>query len=211
MKKTLSILSLSLLFSLAQVFAISCTVDDDDESVNNLLDEVTDDVKSDEEELAAALEYLNAVRKNPSAYSKEIGVDLSAVASIHELKWNDTLAKVAHAKAEDMVARGYFGHVDPDGYGMNIKINEAGYTLPESWCGKSNNNFESLAAGYASGKATVIQLINDGGVDNESAGHRRHLLGIDNFWANCYDIGIGVAHGGKYGTYWCFLVVKHNF
>lgn len=209
MKKTFSILSLSLIFSLAQVFAVSCTIDDNDD--NNRLDELTDDAQSDEAELASALEYLNAVRKNPSAYSKEIGVDLSAVVPLHELKWNDTLAKVAHAKAEDMVARGYFGHVDPDGYGMNIKINEAGYALPESWCGKSNNNFESLAAGYPTGEATVIQLINDGGADNENAGHRRHLLGIDSFWANCYDIGIGVAHGGKYGTYWCFLVAKHDF
>ena len=62
---------------MTQMLAVSCNVDDDDEPVNNLLDEVTGDVESDEEELAAALEYLNAVRKNPSAYSKEIGVDLS--------------------------------------------------------------------------------------------------------------------------------------
>ena len=179
---------------------------------NKTEDNKTGDNKSKDKEIVAAFEYLNAVRQNPSAYSKEIGVDLSGVSEIHELEWNDILAKVAQERAEDMVSRNYFGHIDPDGYGTNIKINNAGYTLDERWYSdKSMNYFESLAAGYAEGKATVIQLINDGGASDSGAGHRRHLLGMDDFWADCYDIGIGKAKGGDYGTYWCFLIAKHQF
>ena len=163
-------------------------------------------------EIENALMYLNAVRKNPSAYSTEIGVDLSGVQPLPELKWNQTLAKVAQAKAQDMVDRNYFGHVDPDGGGMNFKINAAGYKLRSSWLTSySSNNFESLAAGHKSGKESIIQLIYDGGANNSNAGHRRHLLGIDPFWSDCYDIGIGMAKGGQYGYYWCVLIAKHDF
>ena len=111
-----------------------------------------------------------------------------------------------------MVDRHYFGHVDPDGGGMNFKINAAGYSLQASWLTDySSNNFESLAAGHKSGKESIIQLIYDDGADNETAGHRRHLLGIDSFWSNCYDIGIGMAQGGYYGCYWCVIIAKHTY
>lgn len=163
-------------------------------------------------EIENAFMYLNAVRKNPGQYSNEIGVDLSGVSPLHELKWNQTLAKVAQAKAQDMVDRNYFAHVDPDGGGMNFKINAAGYKLRDSWLTSySSNNFESLAAGHKSGKESIIQLIYDGGANNSNAGHRRHLLGIDPFWSDCYDIGIGMAKGGQYGYYWCVLIAKHDF
>ena len=163
-------------------------------------------------EVVNAFNYLNAVRKNPARYSNEIGVDLSGVKPMHELKWNFTLAKVAQAKAEDMVERGYFAHVDPDGGGINYKINAAGYTLASSFLQNySDNNFESLAAGNKAGKDAIIQLINDGGASNDNAGHRRHLLAIEPFWANCYDIGIGMAQGGVYGYYWCVIIAKHDF
>ena len=166
----------------------------------------------DESEIDAALQYLNAVRNNPAAYSEEIGVDLSDVPPQPELKWNTILAKVAKEKARDMVDRNYFAHVDPDGNGINIKIHNAGYTLNSKFYSDSKSNyFESLAAGNSGGKASVIQLINDGGGTHEQAGHRQHLLGIKKFWANCYDIGIGRATGGKYGTVWCFIIAKHDF
>lgn len=163
-------------------------------------------------EIQAAFNYLNAVRKNPARYSNEIGVSLNGVQATHELKWNSTLAKVAQAKAQDMAKRNYFSHVDPDGNGMNIKINAAGYSLRSDWySNRSLNYFESIAVGTTTGKEAIQLLINDSGASNESAGHRRHLLGIDNFWSNCYDIGIGMAKGGSYGYYWCVLITKHDF
>lgn len=164
------------------------------------------------EEVKKAYNLLNDIRKNPKSYSRIVGVDLSGIQSRDALIWNDTLAKVAKAKAEDMVRRNYFNHVDPDGYGINYKINAAGYKLPENWYSPiSKNYFESLAAGKEDGEQSIIQLINDGGENNDNAGHRQHLLGIDNFWGNCTDIGIGTAKGGTFGYYWCVIIAKHNF
>ena len=160
-----------------------------------------------------AVEYLNAVRSNPGAYSKEIGVDLSNVKALHPLRWNEALARAAQAKAQDMADRLYLAHVDPDGYGMNFKINAEGYSLQENWYDdKSKNNFESCASNWATeGKSTIIQLIYDGGATDENAGHRIHLLGMHSFWSDCYDIGIGYAKesGGK--GKWSVLIAKHHF
>ena len=165
-------------------------------------------------ELKATFDYLNAVRANPAAYSEEIGVDLSGVEARPALVWNETLAKVAKEKADDMAARNYFAHVNPEGYGMNYFINKAGYTLEPSWVEKvSNNFFESLSAGVEGGKAFIIQLINDGGASNAQAGHRRHLLGMDDFWKSCVDIGIGRAYNenSTYRYYTCVIIAKHTF
>ena len=165
-------------------------------------------------ELKAAFDYLNAVRANPGAFSEEIGVDLSGIEARPALVWDETLAKVAKEKANDMATRNYFGHVNPEGYGMNYFINKAGYTLEPSWVEKvSNNFFESLSAGVEGGKAFIIQLINDGGASNAQAGHRRHLLGMDDFWKSCVDIGIGRAYNenSTYRYYTCVIIAKHSF
>lgn len=165
-------------------------------------------------EIENAFNYLNAIRKNPARYSQEMGVNLNGIKAMPELRWNHTLAKVAQEKAQDMVDRDYFAHVDPDGCGINIKINAAGYTLRNDWYDDASKNyFESLGVGsnISTGKSIIHLLINDGGADNDDAGHRRHLLGIDDFWSNCYDIGIGMAKGGQYGYYWCVIIAKHNF
>ena len=165
-------------------------------------------------EIENAFNYLNAIRKNPARYSQEMGVNLNGIKAMPELRWNHTLAKVAQEKAQDMVDRDYFAHVDPDGCGINIKINAAGYTLRNDWYDDASKNyFESLGVGsnISTGKSIIHLLINDGGADNDDAGHRRHLLGIDDFWSNCYDIGIGMAKGGQYGYYWCVIIAKNNF
>ncbi|MCQ2974815.1 MAG: CAP domain-containing protein [Bacteroidales bacterium] len=165
------------------------------------------------QEILNAFDYLNKVRNNPQEYSKEVGVELTAK-PIKSLNWNDILYKVAQRKAEDMATRNYFDHVDPEGYGMNYYINEGGYKLRASFLDpKSNNYFESLAAGYSTGKKTIIQLLYDKGANDENAGHRQHLLGLQDFWANCYDIGIGMAYNpnSTYKYYWCILIAKHDF
>ncbi|MBO7069518.1 MAG: hypothetical protein J6W52_12740 [Bacteroidaceae bacterium] len=161
-----------------------------------------------------AYNYLNAVRQNPAAYSDKIGVDLSNVEPRPALRWNEALIKAAQAKAEDMATRGYFAHVDPDGNGMNIKIQAAGYELLKEWYeNPAENNFESLGCGtnIISGESVVNMLIIDKGTP--SLGHRKHLLGIVPFWANCYDIGIGHAENpnSRFVHYWCFLIAKHDF
>jgi uncharacterized protein YkwD len=164
-------------------------------------------------QIKEAITYLNKIRQNPALYSKELGINLAGIASRPTLIWNDTLATVAQKKAEDMVKRSYFGHTDPDGRGINILILQAGFTIPEEWTTpKSNNYFESLSAGNVNPKEGIIYLIKDGGVLNhKEAGHRNHLLGIEKFYANLTDIGIGWATGGKYGTYMCVIIAKHQW
>jgi len=160
-----------------------------------------------------AFDYLNAVRNNPAAYSDEMGVDLSAVEKRDDLIWNDALAKAAYAKAKDMAERGYFAHVNPDGYGMNYKINEAGFELADYlMSSKASNNFESIAAGTNrnSGKIMIQALIIDEGIP--SLGHRKHLLGMTDFWAESKYCGIGFYKkvGSKYTYYMCVLIAKHG-
>ncbi len=175
----------------------------DAEKVNPLLDS----------EAYKAFIYLNKVRANPPAYSEACHVDLSDLEPRPLLLWNESLAKAAQAKAEDMRDRNYFAHVDPDGNGMNIKIVEAGYDLPEAWYkDPSANYFESLAAGASSGEAAIQMLIEDRNTD--PPGHRNHLLALDEFWSNCSDIGIGYAEGNQdspFATYVCVLIAKHDF
>ncbi len=170
------------------------------------------------EDFQEGLNFLNAVRADPASYSEAVGVDLSGIESRPALTWNEALAKAAARKAQDMADRNYFGHVDPDGYGMNYFIDKAGYELRDSWLSeKSANNFESIAAGTYTDNAkdAIKMLLNDGGASNDSpnAGHRHHLLGMKDFWANCYDIGIGhgYSESSQYKNYWCILVAKHNF
>ncbi len=164
------------------------------------------------EEVLKAFEHLNSIRHNPSRYSKEIGVDLSYVEKRDKLIWNQTLAEVAVRKAIDMAERKYFSHVDPDGNGINIMIKEAGYEIPDSWVEDASNNFfESLQAGTSSGIKMINDLVEDRGTD--PPGHRNHLLGIDDFWSNCSDIGIGMIKmpGSKYRYYTCVIIAKHDF
>jgi len=164
-------------------------------------------------QIKEAFTYLNKIRQNPALYSKELGINLSGVSSRSSLVWNDTLANIAQKKAEDMAKRSYFAHIDPDGNGINILILKGGYAIPEEWTTpKSNNYFESLSAGNVTPKEGIVYLLRDGNITNHrEAGHRNHLLGIEKFYSNLSDIGIGWATGGKYGTYLCVIITKHQW
>lgn len=164
------------------------------------------------ENLKTGFDYLNMIRENPAKYSSETSIDLSDIGKNPALKWNDTLAKVAQEKAEDMIKRSYFDHVDPSGKGINILISNAGYKLLESWTSNPKNNyFESIAAGEMNVKASIVQLIFDGGaMPHEKAGHRVHLLGLNEFYSDLKDIGIGYAEGGKYGANTVIIIAKHK-
>lgn len=154
---------------------------------------------------------INQVRNKPVAYTQEYGVDLSYLAARPALNWNETLAAVAQKKAEDMYRRQYFSHVDPDGNGINILIHEAGYTLAEGLRKtRKMNTFESISAGHTDPAAIVRQLIIDEGVT--PPGHRHHLLGHEQFWGTCTDIGVGVfASDDRYTGYCVIIIAKHDY
>lgn len=167
--------------------------------------------KLDKEQARSAYVLLNKIRKNPQSYAREMPF-LGEVKAMPALKWNDTLAKAAEAKALDMARRNYFAHVDPDGYGMNYHIMKAGYRLDSSWTKNPKANyFESCNAGGQTGEEVIRMLLIDEGVPN--AGHRKHLLGIDSWSSGLYDIGIGYARSDSssfYKTYTCVLIAKHS-
>jgi uncharacterized protein YkwD len=171
------------------------------------------DATIDKAEEQKAFELLNKVRQNPKAYSAGWNnINLSSVKAKPALVWNDTLAKVAEAKAIDMARRNYFNHIDPGGYGMNYYINKAGYKLSKDWLKNKNENyFESIAAGENTGEETIRDLIID--KDTPGLGHRSHLLGMNKFYADLVDIGIGFArcsNGCTYQTYVSVVIARHH-
>ncbi|MRT94292.1 CAP domain-containing protein [Ancylomarina sp. 16SWW S1-10-2] len=160
-----------------------------------------------------AFDYLNAVRNEPAAYSDELGVDLSDVEKRPQLIWNEELATAAYNKVKDMAEKKYFSHVDSAGYGMNYRINEAGFHLADYLLqSKTANSFESIAAGTKlnTGKIMIQRLIID--KDIEGFGHRKHLLGMTDFWAESAYCGIGFYKqpGSRYTHYICVLIARHE-
>ncbi len=166
----------------------------------------------DKTEGKKAFEYLNAIRKDPTSFSNEFKVNLNDIKPKPALIWNDTLAKVAEAKALDMATRNYFGHVDKNGYGMNYYINKAGYKLDAYMLKDKNANFfESINGGADNGTDAIKDLIIDHGTPGH--GHRTHLLGMNAFYADLTDIGIGFVRcsdGCEYRTYMSVVIAKHH-
>lgn len=168
-------------------------------------------IEVDKKEAQEAFEYLNRVRLSPADFSKEIGVNLRKVKPLPALVWNDTLAAVAEARAKDMAEKNYFGHINKKGEGVNILIHRAGYHLSEEFYkNKKNNFFESLAMGQESGVEVVRDLILDKGINPPD--HRKHLLGMNDFWAECYDVGIGFIRtdNPQKPSYICIIIAKHE-
>lgn len=165
----------------------------------------------DKEQAKQAYLHLNQVRTAPKKFAKEYPF-LAAYESKPALKWNDTLALVAERKALDMATRNYFAHVDPEGFGINYFISKEGYWLDSNWLRNPKANFfESCNGGGRSGKEAIKMLLEDDGVP--SLGHRKHLLGIDEWSATLYDIGIGFVRapeGKQYRTYTCVIIAKHG-
>jgi uncharacterized protein YkwD len=167
----------------------------------------------DKQEAQKAFDYLSEVRSNPDNFSEELTYKKGLKVSGIKLMWNENLAKVAEQKALDMATRNYFGHVDPDGYGINYFISKSGYKLNPDWLkAKSDNYFESLAANHATGIDMIKALIID--KQTPSLGHRIHLLGLNDWNASLTDIGIGFSKrnsGSTYQTYICVIIAKHNW
>lgn len=158
-------------------------------------------VESIPDEAQRAFEYLNHVRANPSLFSKEVNVDLSHAAKRPALLWDNRLAASAQEKAEDLANRDYLDHFSPEGIGPGELLHKHGYYLPLSWPDSSEFNYvESISAGSSrSGVNHIINLLYDHGVPDSSpkANHRKHLLGMNKFWASHVHIGIGFAYNPK--------------
>lgn len=159
---------------------------------NNGISQIT----INKEEAKKAVDYLNKIRQNPAAFSKELGVDLIQVKPMPALEIHPILTKVAEEKAKDLIENKYFSHTNKKGEGINILIHRAGYTLaPEMIKNKDANYFESISAGMPTGIEQINNLVIDEGII--PPGHRIHLLSMNEFYAECTDIGIGFAEDPK--------------
>lgn len=157
------------------------------------------------EQERAAVATLNQIRRDPAAAGQWLGLDLGSIPSRPPLSANAILARVARERAEDMVARRYYGHVDPEGVGPNQKVAQAGYPLPSYYLGNPSNNFiESISAGRQTGQAAIAALIVDRGVS--PPGHRIHLLGLNDTYNKHTEIGIGFACSAR-SQYKYYMVV----
>lgn len=167
----------------------------------------------DRSEAKTAFALLNDIRQRPEAFQHELGLTSLNGISRTPLRWNSTLAKVAEARALDMAQRDYFDHTDPDGFGPNYHINQAGYTLNPDWLKhKETNNFESIGANHPTAVDGIKALI--AGKNSPGFRHRAHLLGMDEWNASLNDVGIGFVRapsGSPYQSYICVIIAKHDW
>ena len=117
------------------------------------------------------LELVNEERAKEGVKPLSLDKDLCAVAALH---------------SEDMAARNFFSHENPDGASPFDRMKAYGIA------------FRTAAENIAAGQTTPEQVMDSW---MNSPGHRKNILN------NAYSkIGIGIARGGEYGVYWtqCF-------
>lgn len=118
--------------------------------------------------------------------------------------YNPILAQVARQRAQDLAARNYFSHTDPDGLGPNTHATRAGYRLPDNYDrSPAGNNIESIGAGYQSAWEAWQGLRN-------SKDHRTHMLGLQAFYREQSEYGVGYARApdSEFEHYWVVLIAK---
>lgn len=96
--------------------------------------------------------------------------------------WDSRLARCAQEHCEDMVKRGYFAHVTPEGMWPNKRARLAGYDLV-SWFADNANNCESIGGGYATAGEVWDAWL-------KSPLHRPHCLGEESYASQIF-IGAG--------------------
>ncbi len=107
----------------------------------------------------------------------------------------------ANRKAEDMGKRSYFSHTDPDGFGPNFRVREAGYPLPSLYANApTSNNIESIGGGFDSVDKIFTAWLN-------SRTHKEHMLGLTEFYAAQVEFGIGHYYDANsvFKHYWVLI------
>lgn len=131
----------------------------------------SEDKQEDVDFVKRVLELVNEERAKEGAKPLALDNNLCAVAAMH---------------SEDMVARNFFSHENPDGASPFDRMKAYGI------------RFMAAAENIAAGQTTPEQVMDSW---MNSSGHRKNILN------NAYGkIGIGIAMGGGYGIYWtqCF-------
>jgi uncharacterized YkwD family protein len=103
-------------------------------------------------------------------------------AGVAPLKLSNSLDKMASVKAADMRDKQYFDHTSPT-YGSPFNMMTT-FGISYSYAG------ENIAAGQKTPTDVMNSWMN-------SSGHRANILN-----PNYTELGVGLAKGGSYGTYW---------
>jgi PKD repeat protein len=149
---------------------------------------------------------LNRARHRPDLYGDEIGLDLGGVLPRQPLAVNQNLTGAARFHADEMLDHDYFGHTsEVSGIGPNQMAVDNGYDLFGQGLGQAwgtTNSIESIALGVnripTFPKALELLIVDDG---VPSLGHRMHLLGVPQFFADHSEIGCGRAAAGTTNYY----------
>jgi uncharacterized protein YkwD len=99
------------------------------------------------------------------------------------LEWNDAVAAVAEAHSDDMVARSFFSHTNPDGLSPFQRLSDAGVAYSAA--------AENIAYGYPTASAVLSGWLN-------SSGHRSNI-------ENCTLTEHGV---GLRDTHWTHMFIR---
>jgi uncharacterized protein YkwD len=97
------------------------------------------------------------------------------------------LVAFAKARAADMAARGYFGHVNPDNIGPNELLVATGFLLPNTYSGGRNNNIESIVGGLPRPSEVLEALLG-------STRHRPQVLGENPFFQSQDRFGVAYIY-----------------
>lgn len=108
--------------------------------------------------------------------------EVRATYGLSELEWHADAAAVALAHSEDMDARNFFSHTNPDGQDPGDRLAEAEIELT-GWG-------ENIAGGYLTPESVMEGWMN-------SPGHRDNIL--NPMWTH---LGVGVTHPTYPGPYW---------
>lgn len=94
------------------------------------------------------------------------------------LRWNDQLAGTARTHSRDMIARGYFGHIDPEGRSPGMRLKAAGI----AWQAVGENIAMDTTV-----KSAESSFMNEPG---GSQNHRANILS-----PKFTDVGVGIVAG----------------
>ncbi len=97
------------------------------------------------------------------------------------LSWDDGIAAVAQAHSEDMVARGFFDHTNPDGATPFDRLADAGIVYRSA--------AENIAAGQATGERVLASWLSSSGhrANIENCSLTQHGVGLfDRHWTHVF-------------------------
>lgn len=146
-------------------------------------------------------------RPLPSDGGSAVEKKLAALARGHSkqnrkaLIWDSRLHAAARARSKDMGVRGYFNHVNPDGFGPNWFVTQTGYRLPMQWTAfDGGNQVESILGGHVSAEAAFKMWMG-------STKHVNHILARNPFYENQTRYGVGYVYvpNSRYKHYWTFI------